>query len=154
MLLDQLARLLGHRTIRLTPVIDLNQTAHVDGYEHPTAVRRRTELRTHGDVFPHTATGPRARLDHDHPTPYDRDGPPGQTGDHNDAPITRRHHRAKTHAGIGVDQIQLGVYRWTTPHGLARMVTPTGTKTITPITDPDGNTIGEHYDAPYRLEYA
>ena len=65
---------------------------------------------------------------YDHPTPYDPGGPPGQTGDHNDAPLTRFHHRAKTHDGYTVDQLGLGAYRWVTRHGLARIVTPRGTR--------------------------
>ena len=68
---------------------------------------------------------------HDHPTPYvppARGGPPAQTGDHADAPLTRTHHRVKTHApGYDLRQLELGAYRWTTPHGLARVVTPSGT---------------------------
>ncbi|MCL2544064.1 MAG: hypothetical protein FWE71_16585, partial [Nocardioidaceae bacterium] len=68
------------------------------------------------------------RLDHDHPTPYDPDGPPAQTGDHNDAPLTRFHHRVKTHQpGWQLQQIGPANYRWTTPHGLIRIVTPHGT---------------------------
>ncbi|GAA4102032.1 hypothetical protein ACFFOS_04435 [Nocardioides kongjuensis] len=134
-LLDQVRDLLRrHTTITLTPVIDLHTGRSVNGYEHPTDVKHRTELRTIGDVFPH-ATGLFTRHgrapDHDHTVPYDRHGPPGQTGDHNDTPLTRHHHRAKTHLGYTV--LQLGPDRWVwgTPHGLHRLVTGSGTTTIT-----------------------
>lgn len=63
-----------------------------------------------------------------HPHPG---GPPGQTGDHNDAPLARHAHRAKTHLGYTVEQLALGTYLWTTPHGLIRLVNHTGTHPIT-----------------------
>ncbi len=152
MLADQLTELLGiaRRHVAIRPVIDLNQVHDVNGYEHLTRIRHRTRLRTGGDVVPHTASAvsTRSRLDHDHPTPYDDTGPPGQTGDLNDAPLTRHHHRAKTHHRYQVDQLALGVYRWRSPHGLVRIVSPSGTRPVTPITTHDGTTIGETYGGP------
>jgi hypothetical protein len=141
-LLDQLAELLRHRDITLQPVIDLNDAHSVNAYEHPTLVKTRTLLRTLGDVFPHSANTGYRRLDHDHTQPYrppDSGGPPGQTGDHNDAPITRTHHRIKTHQpGYQLSQLGLGIYRWTTPHGLRRLVTPDGTRRCVPVETDDG----------------
>ena len=134
-LLDQVRDLLRrHTTITLTPVIDLHNGRSVNGYEHPTDVKKRTELRTTGDVFPHatglfTANG--RAPDHDHTVPYDRNGPPGQTGDHNDTPLSRHHHRAKTHLGYTVLQLGPDTWVWGTPHGLYRLVTGSGTTTIT-----------------------
>ncbi|MBM7515035.1 DUF222 domain-containing protein [Nocardioides nitrophenolicus] len=139
-LLTQVRELLNHHTRRhatvsVTPVIDLHAGRSVSGYEHPTDVKRRTELRTVGDMFPH-ATGlftKRGRSpDHDHTTPYDTHGPPGQTGDHNDTPLARHHHRAKTHVP-GYTVLQLGPDRWVwgTPHGLYRLVTGGGTRPVT-----------------------
>ena len=151
-LLDKLNDLLDGRDLVVQPVIDLAAVKSVNGYEHPTAVKKRTLLRTLGDVFPHSASRGAARLDHDHPTPYDPQGPPGQTGDMSDAPLTRRHHRAKTHLGYRCDQIGLGAYRWITPHGLARLVTPTGTRRIEVLRDPGGSPVGEIYDGP-RIEF-
>lgn len=145
MLLDQLSDLLEGRDLVVQPVIDLNVTRSVNGYEHPTAVKERTLLRTLGDVFPHSTSRGLARLDHDHATPYDPGGPPGQTGDHNDAPLTRKHHRAKTHHGYDVRQLSLGAYRWITPHGLARMVTPSGTRKVEILRTDDGHVAGEIY---------
>ncbi|GAA4823191.1 hypothetical protein GCM10025786_34040 [Nocardioides caeni] len=140
----------------MQPVIDLNVGRAVNGYEHPTTVKKRTELRTTRDVFPHsTRQGGLSRLDHDHPVPYvppDEGGPPGQTGDHNDAPVGRTDHRAKTHLGYQVKQLGLGAYRWETPHGLARIVTGQGTRRIQLLKTTDGTTIGELYDTPYNLQ--
>ena len=134
-LLDQVRDLLRrHAHVTLTPVIDLHTGRSVNGYEHPTDVKKRTELRTTGDVFPHatglfTANG--RAPDHDHTVPYDRNGPPGQTGDHNDTPLSRHHHRAKTHLGYTVLQLGPDKWVWGTPHGLHRLVTGSGTTTIT-----------------------
>jgi len=130
--LAQLAALVGHARVTVKPVLDLDDHTRVDAYEHPTAVTERTRLRCGGDVFPYatstaTMTG---RYDHDHPVPYDPGGPPGQTGDHNSAPLTRWHHRAKTHAGHRVTQLDDATYLWTSPHGLHRLVDPTGTHPI------------------------
>ena len=68
----------------------------------------------------------------DHPTAYDPTGPPGQTGDHNAAPLGRRHHRAKTHLPYHSRQLALGRYLWRTPHGLRRLVDNTGTHELDP----------------------
>jgi hypothetical protein len=131
LVLDQVIGLLGHAHIDLHPVIDLNTGTSVNGYEHPEAVKRRTLLRTTGTAFPH-ATGTEAgRLDHDHPHPYDPLGPPGQTGDHNDAPLDRHAHRAKTHLPYQVQQLAPAVYLWTSPTGLHRLVNHTGTHRLT-----------------------
>ncbi len=146
-LLDQLGDLLAERELVVQPVIDLNVATSVNGYEHPTAVKERTLLRTLGDVFPHSSSRGLARLDHDHATPYDPNGPPGQTGDHNDAPLTRKHHRVKTHQGYAVRQLGLCAYRWVTPHGLARVVTSTGTRQVELLRTADGQVIGEIYPA-------
>ncbi|MBM9460508.1 hypothetical protein JK386_11390 [Nocardioides sp. zg-536] len=149
LLLEQVAELLRHRNVVVKPVIDLNAGAAVDSYEHPTACKERTMLRTGGDVFPHSGSRSR-RLDHDHPTPYDENGPPGQTGDHNDAPLTRRHHRAKTHAGHRVRQLAPGAYRWETRHGLTRVVTRYGTTVVEGLASSDRSLLGELH--PQRFE--
>jgi len=145
LLLEQVADLVQHRNITVQPVIDLNDVRSVNAYEHPTQVKHRTQLRTLYDVFPHSASRATRLLDHDHPTPYDPGGPAGQTGDHNDAPLTRYHHRAKTHQGYQVRQLALGAYRWVTPHGLARVVTPSGTRKIGVLRTSDGRIAGEIY---------
>jgi hypothetical protein len=98
-----------------------------------------------GDAFPHATslfTRHGRPPDHDHAVPYDRHGPPGQTGDHNDTPLTRHHHRAKTHMP-GYTVLQLGPDRWIwgTPHGLYRHVTGGGTR---PITQADYHLHAQH----------
>ena len=152
LLVDQLAALLANREITLQPVIDLNVGRAVNGYEHPTACKQRTLLRTTRDVFPHSSRLGTTRLDHDHATPYEPNGPPGQTGDHNDAPLFRRDHRAKTHLGYRVRQLGLGAYRWQTPHGLTRVVTGRGTDVVEPVQIPDTDIVGEIYDTHVRIE--
>jgi hypothetical protein len=129
MLLEQFADLVGRVDLQLLPVIDLNHGRSVNHYEHPADIKTRGFLRTTGDVFPHAA-GQSRRVDSDHPRPYESQGPPGQTGDHNHAPLGRRHHRAKTHQGYELFQIGYGRYLWRTPHGLWRLVDGTGTHVV------------------------
>ena len=130
LLLEQVTDLLAHRNVKVQPVIDLNTVQAVNAYEHPTRMKERTILRmAGGTAFPHSTSTSR-RVDHDHVEPYDPDGPPGQTSDLNDAPLTRLEHRTKTHyPGWHLEQTGLASYCWTTPHGLVRIVTPQGTRT-------------------------
>lgn len=153
LLLEQVADLLRHRAVTVHPVIDLNVGRSVNGYEHPTACKDRTLLRTTRDVFPHSSGRGTGRLDHDHAMPYDPNGPPGQTGDHNDAPLNRRDHRAKTHLGYHVRQLGLGAYRWETPHGLVRVVTGRGTAIVEPLCSNDRKVLGEVYSSKFLLKY-
>ena len=113
-------------------MIDLADRHAVDGYEHPQAVRHRVRLRSPPRP-PRTPTGSRdcrQRVDLDHPTPYEATGPPGQTGDHNAAHLTRTSHRAKTHLGYRVAQIGTTAWLWRTPHGLLRVVDHHGTHLV------------------------
>lgn len=166
-LLEQLAELLGRHDITVQPVLDLAGVTNVNAYEHPTIVRERAIQRMCGDVFPHSANGAGigGRFDLDHVDPYvppARGGPPGQTGDRNAAPLTRRHHRIKTHGhlpdgggGYQVRQLGLTAYRWITPNGLARMVTPHGTARVELLRAWDGTVLGECYPcAPIDLVHA
>ncbi|MFC5728648.1 MULTISPECIES: hypothetical protein [Nocardioides] len=145
MLLAQVVELLRHRNVSVKPVIDLNDGVSVNAYEHPAACKERTGLRNLYDVFPHSTSMISRGLDLDHPTPYDVHGPPGQTGDRNAAPLTRRHHRAKTHLGYHLRQLSLDAYRWESPHGLVRVVTRRGTCVVEPIRGPDRRLLGELY---------
>lgn len=153
LLLEQVTELLRHCEVTLQPVIDLNVGSSVNGYEHPTACKERTLLRATRDVFPHSSGRATSRLDHDHATPYDPNGPPGQTGDHNDAPLNRRDHRAKTHLGYRVRQLGLNAYRWETPHGLTRVVTGRGTAIVEPLLGNDRKVLGELYSSKFLLRY-
>lgn len=118
--------------VRVTPVIDLNDRIAVDCYEHPTGLAQRVRLGFPGDYFPYAAAVPglAGAADLDHPTPYDADGPPGQTGTHNSGPLGRRHHRWKTHAGYASRQCGRNRYVWRTPHGRHYLVDHTGTHRI------------------------
>lgn len=127
MLLDQLRRLLRHAHVDVHPVIDLNAEHAVDGHDHPAEMAHRARLRQPVEVFPHGVRGSR-HTDSDHPDPYRPHGPPGQTRDTNLGPLGRTSHRAKTHLGYRVRQLGLTTYEWTTPHGLVRIVDPTGTR--------------------------
>ncbi|MGI8522388.1 MAG: hypothetical protein ACR2K3_03620 [Nocardioides sp.] len=120
--------------VRVTPVVDLNDRVDVNCYEHPVGVARRVRLTTPGDYFPYAnaVPGMAGQVDLDHPTPYDRDGPPGQTGTHNCGPLGRRHHRWKTHAGYLSRQCGRGRYVWRTPYGRHYLVDHTGTQRIDP----------------------
>jgi hypothetical protein len=129
LLLTQVRRLLGHAHVTVRPVLDLAETVAVDAYEHPAVVRDRTRQLLPAEVFPHATSLGRVR-DHDHPAGYDPHGPPGQTGDHACAPLTRRSHRAKTHLGYRLRQVARTTFVWRTPHGLLRLVDPTGTHLI------------------------
>ena len=60
----------------------------------------------------------------DHPIEWQENGPDGQTGDHDAAPLSRTNHRAKTHLGYRLRQIGPDDYVWRTPHGLNRRVDP------------------------------
>jgi hypothetical protein len=129
--LAQLRTLLARTDLRIQPVKDLSSRVRHTAYEHPEAVRDQVHLITGGDYWPFATSTTRA-ADLDHPTPYDADGPPGQTGPHNCGPLTRRHHRWKTHAGYTSRQAGDGRYVWITPHGLAYLVDHTGTHRIDP----------------------
>ena len=61
MLLEDLYQLLRHAHVTVVPVVDLNQTRSVNGYEHPPDVSERTFLRMTGDVFPHATSQSRRR---------------------------------------------------------------------------------------------
>jgi hypothetical protein len=127
MLLDQLGDLLGNAQVTVTPVIDLADRVSVDAYETPEAVKERVRLVTVGDYFPY-AVSTAKKLDFDHVTPYLAGGGPGQTGTHNSGPLSRRHHRVKTHGrDWAARQLGPGDYVWRTPHHRYRLVDSRGT---------------------------
>ena len=116
--------------VTVVPVIDLAQQTPVDAYEIPDRLAEAVRLRSPVDCFPY-ATSTSRRMDLDHTEPYrspDEGGPPGQTRTDNLAPLTRAHHRVKTHAhGWAVRQPFDGVLVWRTPHGRYYLVDHTGT---------------------------
>jgi hypothetical protein len=124
-----LAELLARTELVVKPVIDLNDRVRVNAYEHPESLKERVYLTTGGDYWPY-ATSTSRNVDYDHPTPYDAQGPPGQTGTQNSGPLGRRHHRWKTHGGYRVRQCGVGRYCVLTPHGLGFLVDHRGTRSI------------------------
>ena len=129
LLLAQVRRLVGHAEVVVKPVIDLHDQVSVNSYEFPEAIKERIHLRCPGEVFPHAGRLSR-KVDIDHVVPFDPHGPPGQTGTHNGAPLSRAHHRVKTHRGHRVEQLPTGEFVWRTPHGLIRIVDHRGTTPV------------------------
>ncbi len=129
-LVGQLRELLGDAAVTIKLVIDLNDEVQVAAYEHPEALKERVWLTSRGDVFPFSTGSETRNVDYDHPVPYDPLGPPGQTGTHNSAPLRRRHHRWKTHAGYHARQIGPAAYLWRTPHDRYYLVDPCGTTEV------------------------
>ena len=128
----QLAEVLGHAHVTVTPVLDLTMRRRADAYEHPETVKDHVWTQTGGDVFPFSPrTATRDGVDYDHAIPYDDTGPPGQTGPHNSGPLRRRHHRTKTFGGYTYRVAGPGRFLWRTPHGLAFLVDHTGTTRLT-----------------------
>ncbi|MCD6639731.1 MAG: hypothetical protein LT071_07440 [Nocardioides sp.] len=127
--LTQLTGLLARTDLRVQPVKDLSHRVRHTAYEHPESLRDQVHLVTGGDYWPY-ATSTSRQVDLDHVTPYDRHGPPGQTGNHNAGPLGRRHHRWKTHAGYRARQCGDGRYVWLSPHGLGYLVDHRGTHAI------------------------
>ena len=127
--LTGLQALLARTHLTVKPVLDLSDRVRSTAYEHPESLKERVHLTTGGDYWPY-ATSTARRVDYDHPTPHDANGPPGQTGTHNSGPMGRRHHRWKTHAGYRSRQCGQGRYVWLTPHGLGFIVDARGTRPI------------------------
>jgi hypothetical protein len=119
---EQAQRWLGHCRVTVKPVLDPAGTAPVDAYQIPDRPREAVHLISPADPFPYASSTSR-RLDLDHTTPYPTpdptpcststgdptsgtesgsdsrsDRPPGQTRIANLAPMTRFHHRLKTHS--------------------------------------------------------
>lgn len=132
--LQQAREWLGHRRVRVVPVLDLaaEATTSVDGYAFPRRLREMLHLNNPRDVFPFGVNAGRTK-DIDHPVPYrppDDGGPPGQTGAHNAAPMTRFHHRIKTFGRWRVTQLGIGSYLWHSPHDHCWLVDATGTHKV------------------------
>ncbi|WP_182376513.1 HNH endonuclease signature motif containing protein [Nocardioides sp. WS12] len=113
--------------VRVTRVADLNNQVPVDAYEIPARMREAVRLIHPGDVFPFAANTGR-RLDLDHAIPYSEGG---ETAVGNLGPLTRTHHRIKTHAGWEVRQPFPGIVVWRDPYGAHYLVDATGTRRVT-----------------------
>ncbi len=129
----QVRSFLRHSRVSPVRVVQPAEQRPVDGYEFPGSVREAALLTSPRDVFP-WATSTSRRRDLDHPDPYlppDRGGPPGQTRLGNAAPMTRFHHRIKTHGGWRLRQPEPGTYLWRSPHGHYWLTSRTGTHRLT-----------------------
>ncbi len=84
---------------------------------------------TGGDYTPYASSTSR-NVDYDHVTPYNKDGPPGQTSIDNSGQLGRRNHRIKTFGGYRVRQAGAGPYVCITPHGLGFLVDHHGSRRI------------------------
>jgi hypothetical protein len=124
--MNQLRTWLHGTQVTVVPVIDLNSVDAVDCYRPPAWMEELVRLRDRHCAFPWCERSSRT-CDLDHITPYDPDGPPGQTTPHNLAPLCRRHHRAKTSGRWKYRRNKDGTYTWTTPHNRHYLITPTGT---------------------------
>jgi hypothetical protein len=81
---EQAVDLLRHCRVRVIPVVDLDDSPSVDGYEVTGRVREVVELRQPFEVFPWGTLSSR-KADKDHITAYvplGEGGPPGQTALH------------------------------------------------------------------------
>ncbi|MFT4108492.1 MAG: hypothetical protein QM633_02635 [Propionicimonas sp.] len=128
-MVDQLAHLVGHHQIRLTPVVQVGGAEQpVDAYEIPEPMREQVWGRDRYEMFPWSAREAR-HCDLDHTIPY-TGGMPGQTRPSNLGPLSRRAHRAKTHCGWQLEQPRPGVFLWTSPWGHRYQVGPGGTRRL------------------------
>ena len=82
-------------------------------YEVPDRLDQQVTERDGTCIHP-WCTRPARRCDKDHCQPYDRGG---TTCSCNIAPLCRRHHRAKTHAGWTYRFLRPGAYLWRSPAG-------------------------------------
>ena len=115
--------------VTIQPVLDMSRTDAVDAHDPPAWMRELVILRDKHCVFPHCNRDARAS-DLDHITPYEENGPPGQTRPDALAALCRRHHRAKTFRRWRYHRTPTGSYQWTGPQGQTYLVTPQRTISI------------------------
>ncbi len=123
---DWCARTDTHLTV--LPVIDLADHTATDAYEIRDRLRTRVDLINPRCVFP-WCTQPPQRCDHDHRVPHQQGG---RSCECNVAPLCRRHHRLKTHAGWTYTMIETGRFLWSDPFGQQFLRDHTGTIDVTP----------------------
>ncbi len=130
-LIDDLARVVGHHRIKLTPIIRIPGATEpaVDSYEIPDSMRELVLARDRYEAFPYSSREARG-LDLDHTVAY-LDGVGRQTRPSNLGPLGRRPHRGKTHGGWRLDQPRPGVFWWHSPRGQVYRVGPDGTRNLT-----------------------
>ncbi len=102
--------------VTVKPVVDLAADPVTDAYRPTEAIHEQVVLRDRTCVFPDCH---RRRVDLDHVVPFAAGGP---TSAHNLAMLCRRHHRAKTRGRWRYRVLGPGLYEWTSPSGLVRLV--------------------------------
>ena len=150
----QAREILGHSRVTIRPVLDLEKHLPADAYEFTGSLREQVLLRTPADCYPF-AVRVGGSMDVDHTTSYDADGPPGQTTPANAGPMTRHHHRIKTHGPMAVRQPRPGLYVWRTPYGRYCATDHRGTRRIDPTLGDGiyGDSAGERQAARLLLDY-
>jgi hypothetical protein len=146
MLISQLRDWLGRTDTHLTvqPVIDLADHTDSTAYESRGRLRSQVDLLLPHCVFP-WCTRPARGCDHDHVVPH-ADG--GATCDCNLAPLCRRHHRLRTHAGWRYTRLDQTTFLWSDPHGQQFLTDTTGTRDVTPPDRPVNHATGCTRDGP------
>lgn len=114
--------------LTVTPVLDLRDHAVSTSYEVPDRLGVRVGLIAGHCVFP-WCTRPARACDLDHRVPH---GTGGISCECNLAPLCRRHHRLKTHAGWRYTALETGVWLWSDPHGQQFLRDGHGTLDVTP----------------------
>lgn len=130
LLTTQLPEFLSGSRVVVRPILDPAGLGPIDAHDPSEAMRLALAARNPVEVFPFGAK-PAWLCDVDHTRSY-VPGCPGQTRLDNLGPLSRRAHRAKTHAGWIVTQIQPGTFVWNSPHGYRYLVTPKGSVRLNP----------------------
>src|SRR5699024_310669 len=115
--------------VTVRPVIDLAGHEPTTSYEIPHRLREQVMTRDTQCVFP-SCTRTARRCDVDHIVAFEEGGP---TCGCNLAPLCRRHHRAKTHAGWTYVMVTPGTYLWTSPTTQHYLIHPRATFAIPPL---------------------
>jgi len=119
---EQIRAWCGHpdAQVIVKPVLDLNEHLDVEAYEVRGRLREQTLLTHPTCVFPWCTRPSRGLEPGEHDADCDHRIPYAQVQRScscNLAPLCRRHHRVKTHAGWTYTPLERGSYVWRSPHG-------------------------------------
>lgn len=128
LLVEDLPEFLRDSRVVVRPIVDPATIKPTNAYRAPESMRFAVQQRNPNDVFPF-GTRPARLCDLDHTVPFEKDGE-DQTRPDNLAPLSRRHHRAKTHGGWRLSQPEEGAFYWQSPTGAQFLVTADGTKRL------------------------
>jgi len=125
--------MLGERCrFRIVPVVDPLGQAPIDAYEIPERHRQAVHLVTPADIFPYASNTTR-NVDIDHTEPWGRARDAGRSEIGNYGPMTRFHHRIKTHGAWDCKQPYPGLFVWRDPFGRLYLVDHTGTRRLSAV---------------------